>query len=148
MHKELEEKLISPRLSAELIEEVYQLDDTQKAALDVLYEDISQRFQAGKIVLGKIISKEHNGILVNIEYKSDGFIPNYEFSDYELEKLPVGSDLDVILDRLEDENGIVVLSYQKAKALKAWDNISKLAETDEPVRGVVTHKVKGGLSVD
>ncbi len=144
----IEEVKISPRFSTELIEEVYQLDDARKAELDVLYEDIAKKFQVGKIVTGRILSKEHNGVLVSIDYKSDGLIPNYEFSDYELEKLKDDSELDVILDRLEDEHGVVVLSYQKAKALKAWDNISKLAEQDEPVRGVVTHKVKGGLSVD
>ena len=54
----------------------------------------------------------------------------------------------MLLDHLEDETGSVVLSYQKAKSLKAWNKISKLAESDEPVRGIVTHKVKGGLSID
>jgi small subunit ribosomal protein S1 len=54
----------------------------------------------------------------------------------------------VLLDQLEDENGCVVLSYQKAKSLKAWDKLAELAASDEPIKGVVTHKVKGGLSVD
>lgn len=113
-----------------------------------MYEDISNTFQVGKVLAGKIVAKDNSGMIVSIEYKSDGVIPHYEFSEYELKKFNVGDQIEVILDRLEDENGAVILSYQKAKALKAWDKISELAANDEPVRGVVTHKVKGGLNVD
>lgn len=140
--------MISSRWSAELIEDEFQLNDAQKAELTELYDDISNKFKVGKVIKGKVIAKENNGVLVNIDYKSDGLIPQYEFSDYELKGLQSGTEIDVLLDRLEDEGGCVVLSYQKAKALKAWDNITDLATSDEPVRGVVTHKVKGGLSVD
>lgn len=148
MLKETKDKLIPSRYSAELIEEEFELSKEQKQELDDLYNDISSKFQIGKVVTGKVLSKDNGGVIVSIHYKSDGIIPNYEFSDYELKKLSSGADIDVLLDRLEDENGIVVLSYQKAKALKAWDKISELANADEPVRGIVTHKVKGGLSVD
>lgn len=142
------QKMISSRWSAELIEDEFQLNDVQKAELTELYDDISNKFKVGKVIKGKVIAKESNGVLVNIDYKSDGLIPQYEFSDYELKGLQSGTEIDVLLDRLEDEGGCVVLSYQKAKALKAWDNITELATSDQPVRGVVTHKVKGGLSVD
>jgi small subunit ribosomal protein S1 len=135
-------------MTLDMFEEAYSLGEGQKAELDALYSDFAARFQVGKVTKGKVIGKENNGILVSIEYKSDGMIPSYEFSEYELKKINVGEIIDVLLDRLEDENGNVVLSYQKAKALKAWENIAQLAEADEPVRGVVTHKVKGGLSVD
>jgi small subunit ribosomal protein S1 len=138
---------ISP-MTLDMFEETFSLGADQKAELDALYSDFAARFQVGKVTKGKVIAKENNGILVSIEYKSDGIIPGYEFSEYELKKINVGEIIDVLLDRLEDENGNVVLSYQKAKALKAWENIAQLAEADEPVRGVVTHKVKGGLSVD
>ncbi|QQR49766.1 30S ribosomal protein S1 [bacterium] len=142
------QKMISSRWSAELIEDEFQLSDVQKTELTELYDDISNKFKVGKVIKGKVIAKESNGVLVNIDYKSDGLIPQYEFSDYELKGLQSGTEIDVLLDRLEDEGGCVVLSYQKAKALKAWDNITELATSDQPVRGVVTHKVKGGLSVD
>jgi small subunit ribosomal protein S1 len=130
------------------LDEDLQLDPTQQAELTALYEASASKFQVGKVVKGRILSKEGNGVLISIDYKSDGLIPNYEFSEYELKKIIVDEDLDVMLDRLEDENGTVVLSYQKAKALKAWEKIAELAAADEPVRGIVTHKVKGGLSVD
>lgn len=132
----------------DILDEDLQISESQKAELTQLYDEYASKFQAGKVVKGRVLSKEGNGVLVNIEYKSDGLIPNFEFSEYELKKIIVNEDIDVMLDRLEDENGTVVLSYQKAKALKAWERIAELAAADEPVRGMVTHKVKGGLSVD
>jgi len=134
--------------SSDLLEDVFQLSDSQKNELSALYEDVSSTFQVGKVLTGKVVFKDNSGLLVSIDYKSDGFIPHYEFSEYELKKFNVNDPIEVMLDRLEDENGAVILSYQKAKAIKAWDNITELAEKDEPVRGVVTHKVKGGLNVD
>lgn len=132
----------------DILDEDLQVNESQKAELTQLYDEYASRFQAGKVVKGRVIGKEGNGVLVNIDYKSDGLIPNFEFSEYELKKIILNEDIDVMLDRLEDENGTVVLSYQKAKALKAWERIAELAAADEPVRGMVTHKVKGGLSVD
>jgi small subunit ribosomal protein S1 len=113
-----------------------------------LYADASGKFKSGKLITGKVVSKTGDGILVNIEYKSDGLISNHEFSDFELEKIHVSDPIEVLIDQVEDEDGTVVLSYQKAKSLKAWDRLAELAAADEAVRGIVTHKVKGGLSVD
>lgn len=139
---------ISAILNTSLIEDEFQVSDTIKTELDSLYEDISNKFKVGSLIIGNIITKDNSGVFVNIGYKSDGFIPNFEFSTFEYKKIEPGTEIEVVLDRIEDENGWVVLSYQKAKSLRAWDKISELAEKDEPVRGVVTNKVKGGLSVD
>ncbi len=138
----------SARFTQDLLDEELQTTESQKAELASLYEDYASKFQVGKVVKGRVIAKEGSGVLISIDYKSDGLIPNFEFSDYELKKIVPQEEIDVMLDRLEDENGTVVLSYQKAKALKAWEKIAELAAADEPVRGFVTHKVKGGLSVD
>lgn len=138
-----------PTTSALLFEdENLAIDASLQKELAEYYEEFGSKFQTGKIVTGRVVNKDSNGVLISIDYKSDGLIPNYEFSDYELKKIVINEPIDVILDRLEDKNGMVVLSYQKAKSLKAWDKIAELAEKDEPVTGVVTHKVKGGLSVD
>lgn len=131
-----------------IFDEELQLTPEERAELVKLYDDYAAKFQTGKIIKGRVLTKENNGILVSIDYKSDSLIPAFEFSDFELKKIEPNQEIDVILDRLEDENGTVVLSYQKAKALKAWEKIAELAAADEPVRGIVTHKVKGGLSVD
>lgn len=120
-----------------------QLQDMQE-----LYDGTVGKFSTGQLITGKILEVDSNGVLVDIDYKSNGFVPAYEFSDHELKALQVGADIEVMIDEIENVNGDVVLSYEQAKAVKAWDRIAKLQETGQPVEGVVLHKVKGGLSVD
>ena len=119
----------------------------QEAELVDLYGGLT-KFKQGSIVSGKIIDVSSDGVLVDIDYKSDGLIPLYEFSKHELKKLTPEAEIEVLLDVLENFNGNVILSYEKAKALKAWGSIMKLFDESKPVEGIVTHKVKGGLSVD
>ena len=125
-----------------------QLNKEQQSELKELYEGTTGTFQPGKPVKGTIVKIDGDGVLVDIKYKSDGLIPRYEFSEHELKKFVPGSEVEVILDQLENPEGNVILSYEKAKAMRAWDDIMKLFEENKPVEGTVTHKVKGGLSVD
>ena len=125
-----------------------ELNEEQLTELSNLYEGIFDTIKQGKLVVGKVKKVDSDGVLVDISYKSEGLIPKYEFNDHELKELEPGSDIEVILDELENIDGNVILSYEKAKALKAWDAITKLHDEGKPVQGVVTHKVKGGLSVD
>lgn len=123
-------------------------NEEQQRELSSLYEGIINKFKQGSIIKGAVLNVSSDGVLVDIDYKSDGLIPLYEFTEHELKKFVPGSEIEVILDELENPDGTVLLSYEKAKALKAWDTIMKLFEQNKPVEGVVTHKVKGGLSVD
>ncbi len=125
-----------------------ELNPEQLQELSDLYEGIFDVFQPGKIITGKIIQVDSDGVLVDIEFKSRGLIPKFEFGDHELKSLKAGDDIEVMIDTLENPDGSVVLSYEKAKAMRAWNDIMKHYEAGEPVHGVVTHKVKGGLSVD
>ena len=129
-------------------DETLQLSDAQMNELSALYDGTLDTFKQGKIVTGTVITASNDGVLVDINYKSDGLIPAYEFSEHELKRLHPGSTIEVILDELENIDGTVLLSYEKAKAMKAWHTIMKLYEENKPVEGIVTHKVKGGLSVD
>jgi len=125
-----------------------ELNEQQLQELSELYEGIFDKIQPGKLVEGTIKKIGHGGVLVDINYKSDGLIPKYEFAIHELKNLNVGDTIEVILDELESVDGNVILSYEKAKSLKAWDEITKLHDEGKPAEGIVTHKVKGGLSVD
>lgn len=136
------------RTEAPIEDEQYHLNAEQHNELKSLYEGTLDKFRKGSLITGKIIKASPDGVLVDIDYKSDGLIPLYEFSDYELKKLNSGSQIEVILDELENFDGNVLLSYEKAKAMKAWDAILKLHDQNKPVEGMVTNKVKGGLSVD
>ena len=117
MQKE-QEGVVAPELQrSEILEENYELNEEQKKELENLYEDVFNQFQIGKILSGKIVSKDNSGLWVDILYKSNGFIPHYEFSEYEFKKLEPDQNIEVLLDRLEDEYGNVVLSYQKDNVL-------------------------------
>lgn len=124
------------------------LTDAQLNELSELYEGMSSTYQPGKIVKGTIIRADSDGVLVDINFKSRGHIPKFEFGPHELKAFKPGQEIEVLIDTLESPEGNVVLSYEKAKAMRAWDEIVKLSEEGKPVEGVVTHKVKGGLNVD
>lgn len=124
------------------------LNDEQRQELQDLYAGTAETFRQGKLITGTIIKNDGDGILVDIQYKSYGLIPRYEFSPHEIKKIQEGDVIEVILDNIEGPEGNVILSYEKAKSLKAWDEITKLFEENKPVEGMVTHKVKGGLNVD
>src|SRR3990167_11177782 len=132
-----------------LDQDFLELPEEQIKELDALYDSTISQLRPGQLVQGTILSiTPSEGILVDIAYKSHGFIPRYEFSDHELKGFKIGDVIDVFLDELENTEGNIVLSYEKAKSQKAWDRITKLFETEQPVEGMVTHTVKGGLSVD
>jgi small subunit ribosomal protein S1 len=116
--------------------------------LAAIFDGKDGGFKAQQLVTGKVITNDADGVLVDIAYKSNGLIPRYEFSAHELKEIKPGSEIDVILDEVESGSGEIVLSYEKAKAHKAWQKITKLFEENKPVEGVITHVVKGGLSVD
>lgn len=129
-------------------DEEYALNAEQKAELSSLYEGTTASYKPGTVIVGRVIKAGPDGVLVDINYKSDGLIPLHEFSEHELKRFAPDSSIEVIIDELETADGTISLSYEKAKALKAWDSIMKLYESGKPVEGTVTHKVKGGLSVD
>ena len=116
--------------------------------LDALYDGIFKNCQPGKTATARVIRIDSDGVLVDLKYKSHGLIPKFEFGPHELKGLTLGDELEVLIDQLESPEGRVVVSYERAKAMRAWDRIVKLFEAGEPVTGTVTHKVKGGLSVD
>lgn len=148
MSKELIQSHQYRRLQNRIDEVELQSSPELQQELADLYGEMTTKFKPGKLLAGIIKRIDSDGILVDIGYKSDGLIPKYEFGPHELKKFRENDQIEVILDELENIDGNVILSYEKAKALKAWDEITKLYEDNKPVEGIVTHKVKGGLNVD
>ena len=150
MAKELirPEEFCTVKIKTDIDPAYLQLSEEFQEELNALYKGAVETFQLGKLIKGVIIAIEDNGVLVDIKYKSRGLVPRYEFAEYELKKLQPGDDIEVILDQLEDTDGRIVLSYEKAKEMRAWDVVTKLFEEGAPAEGTVTHKVKGGLNVD
>ena len=104
------------------------------------------RFAAGEIVKGIVIEVRPKEVLVDIGYKSEGVIPANEFED--IKSVRVGDEVDVLIERLEDKDGMVVLSKEKAEFKKNWDKILQIANEGATVKGKVKAVVKGGLLVN
>ncbi len=100
-------------------------------------------YTEGSIVIGKVLEKRSKEILVDIGYKSEGLIPLNEFDDPA--SVNVGDEIEVLLEELEDEEGMVVLSKEKAAQKQNWDKIVKSFNDGVPVSGKVKSVVKGGL---
>ncbi len=103
-------------------------------------------FKEGSIVKGHILELRPREVLVDIGYKSEGVIPSAEFDD--IDELQVGDEVEVLLERLENDEGMVVLSKQKAAHKQNWDKIIKVFEGDGLIKGKVRAVVKGGLTVN
>ena len=105
--------------------------------------------QEGEIVKGQVVKITPDYVIVDVGYKSEGQIPTHEFMDEE-GKLTVkeGDKLDVLLERWEDDEGMVVLSKEKADQARIWDDVSQAYDKDAIIEGVIRSRVKGGFSVD
>jgi small subunit ribosomal protein S1 len=104
------------------------------------------RFAQGEIVKGTVIELRPKEVLVDIGYKSEGVIPTNEFLD--ASALKVGDEVDVLIEKLENKEGTVVLSHEKAEFKKNWDNILSICNEGGIIKGKVTSIVKGGLVVN
>src|SRR6267142_1393829 len=103
-------------------------------------------FAAGNIVKGTIIEVRPKEVLVDIGYKSEGVISGNEFED--LKAVKVGDEIDVLIEKLEDKDGMVVLSKEKAEFKQNWERILTICNEGGTIAGKVKAIVKGGLLVN
>ncbi len=120
--------------------------DAQDATMDALYEGTLANFTEGSIVTGRIIRVHDGDVTIDIGYKSEGVIDVNEFK--ELDENPVGLEVDVFLERLEDDDGVIVISKKRAEQQKAWDYVVNECEEGSVVEGTIRNAVKGGFIVD
>ncbi len=113
--------------------------------LEALISSKLPTFRPGDIVNGTILEIRPQVVLVDIGYKSEGVIPVSEFEDEEIE---VGDQIEVLLERLENDEGLVVLSKEKAAHKQNWDKIVAVFKDGGLVKGKVKSIVKGGLMVN
>jgi len=106
----------------------------------------AMRFAAGEIVKGTVIEVRPKEVLVDIGYKSEGVITANEFED--IKTVKIGDQIDVLIEKLEDKEGMVVLSKEKAEFKQNWDNILTICNEGGTINGKVKAIVKGGLIVN
>ena len=113
--------------------------------MEKLFSTVKE-FTEGMLVKGRILEVRPNEVLVDISYKSEGIIPLSEFD--EPDALKANDEIEVLLEQLEDDDGMVVLSYARAEQKKNWDRIVSICTEGGTIEGKVRSKVKGGLMVN
>jgi small subunit ribosomal protein S1 len=103
-------------------------------------------FAEEEIVKGKIIEIRQKEVLVDIGYKSEGSISTNEFDSDEPPK--VGDEIEVLIEQLENREGMVILSHERAEFKRNWDKINSICEEGGRIKGKIKHAVRGGLIVN
>jgi len=116
------------------------------AAMEAMYDETLKNFNEGSIVTGKVLSVHDGDVLIDIGYKSEGIVSVQEFND--LEEDPVGQEVEVFLEQLEDKEGMIVLSKRRAVQQRAWDYVVNECTEGSLVEGTIKNIVKGGFIVD
>ncbi len=122
------------------------VDAVSSQALSDLYAQSLRVITEGQIVKGRVIAMTDQDVLVDIGFKSEGLINKGEFHD--LPALAVGDEVEVFVENIEDEQGMVILSKYKADRQKGWERIVNNFKEGDIIEGRPARKVKGGLMVD
>lgn len=115
--------------------------------MESLYASTLDPIKDGEIVNGRVVRVESDYLLVDVGYKSEGFVSRREFPDGG-RSLSAGDLVEVYVEAREDEDGRIILSKDKANRIKVWDEITRAYESEETVPGRVIARIKGGLTVD
>lgn len=128
-------------------EELSPEDQAAYREMEEYYESSLKKFREGEIIEGKVIRLSKETVTIDVGFKSEGVISLKEFSESE-KPLQIGDTIELFLERAEDNDGIVVLSKEKANKIKVWEKLVKAFEAEEIIEGTVIAKAKGGLTVD
>jgi len=119
-----------------------------RAALAALYEETFKNLEEGTITEGCVVAVTKDKVVVDIGYKSEGMIPNDQFSTEELQNIKVGDRLQVYIEECEDADGNLVLSKEKADKMKIWEELEQLFNDGKSIDGKIVARIKGGMMVD
>ncbi len=114
--------------------------------LVALYEASLQHIKEGEIVEGRVIDVRENEVIVDIGYKSEGLIPVAEFKS--ADEVKPGDRIEVLIEKLEDDQGMVVVSKRRAEQQRNWDRVLANYQEGGIIKGCIKGRVKGGLIVD
>ncbi len=111
-----------------------------------LYESTLMGYAEGSIVKGTVVRVTDTDVFVDIHFKSEGIISRQEFKDEP--DLSPGKVIDVYLEQVENADGQIILSKQRADFMRVWERIREAFEKEEIVTGTITRRIKGGVVVD
>jgi len=122
------------------------MSQEKQALMEGLYKETFHDIKEGEIVKGRVISVNNKEAVVDIGFKSEGFVPIEEFRNEE--KLEAGAEIDVLIESIEDDEGRLVLSHMKAEKLRGWMKMGDVIREGDIVDGRIVKQVKGGFIVD
>ena len=133
------------RVRSEFLDEEEYSPEEYEAMLS-MYEETLTNIEEGEIVKARVLRVTDNAVILDVGFKSEGEVPRDEFKNPEA--LKPGDEVEVYLENLEDQEGVVVLSKKRADFLRVWEKIKQAYEADEKVPGTLVRKIKGGVTVD
>jgi len=147
--QEVAEEKKGRTISPELLDDPYGEEplDTSREEFEALLSEFQSDFQdirEGEIVKAKVLRVTESSVILEFGFKSEGSVALDEFK----EPPEAGDEVEVLLESLEDDDGVVVLSKKKADFLRVWEKIREAHEADRPVKGTLVRKIKGGVTVD
>ncbi len=122
------------------------MEDVAEGSLEGLYQDSTQEFKEDTIIDGEVIDIHDDEAVIDIGYKSEGIVPLEEFEDEE--NVEVGEEYEVLLESVSNQGGMLQISHEKGREIRAWEHIIESKEEGDIVEGKVVRQVKGGLLVD
>jgi len=115
-------------------------------AMVEMYDSTIKDIKEGEIIHGSVIGVNPDDVIVDVGFKSEGLIPISEFP--KPLNIKVGDEIDVYLEQIEDSNGQLLLSKQKADFMRVWDRIRDVHDAGDTIEGRVVRRIKGGVIVD
>ena len=131
---------------------IFSLDDVSDEELNTLIDGTITDFDEGDLVTGTVVKIEHDEVLLDIGFKSEGVIPARELSirkDANPEELvKMGDTIEALVLQKEDKEGRLILSKKRAEYERAWNAVEEKFNAGVNVEGEVIEVVKGGLILD
>jgi small subunit ribosomal protein S1 len=122
------------------------LTPEQRAEMFSHYEESLRSIGEGEIVRGTVLRVDEKEVLVDVGFKSEGVIALSEFPDPS--SIKVGDTIEVFLEKMENQDGLVVLSKQRADFVRVWDRVKEAYDDGKVAEGRLVRKIKGGVVVD
>lgn len=117
-----------------------------KAEMASLYEKTLGNIAEGEILKGKVVKVSNTDVLIDIGFKSEGAVHIREFDNKS--DVKIGDEVNVLVEKMEDQRGCIILSKWKADQLEGWEQVTRSFEKGEIIEGTVGRQIKGGFNVD
>ena len=141
-----------PLLSEIQNSSIFSLDDVSDEEMNKLIDGTITDFDEGDLVTGTVVKLEHDEVLLDIGYKSEGVIPARELSIRKdvnpADVVSLGDQIEALVLQKEDKEGRLILSKKRAEYERAWNRVEEKFQSGENVEGEVIEVVKGGLILD